>query len=274
MTVEKSSFRSPSLEQETIESLSRKLFEANLQLKQLQQEREEMLANISHDLRAPITAIRSAVDYLRSGQPLSDSEIQSSLRLIDHRTATLENLVQDMYYLFCVEDTSRALQTVTLDAIPFLEEAFFDITSSSRYETHDMILDLPENNPCRITIDIQKIIRVLENLMTNAEKYSAPDSRIVFRAFPEKSGEGEAPLLSISVTDNGIGIPPEAIPKLFNRTFTVSSARTPGSPTGSGLGLAIAKAITERHGGSIRCESTPGKGSCFTVTLPCTLTEP
>ena len=147
MTVEKSSFRSPSLEQETIESLSRKLFEANLQLKQLQQEREEMLANISHDLRAPITAIRSAVDYLRSGQPLSDSEIQSSLRLIDHRTATLENLVQDMYYLFCVEDTSRALQTVTLDAIPFLEEAFFDITSSSRYETHDMILDLPENNP-------------------------------------------------------------------------------------------------------------------------------
>ena len=89
----------------------------------------------------------------------------------------------------------------------------------------------------------------------------------VFRAFPEKSGEGEAPLLSISVTDNGIGIPPEAIPKLFNRTFTVSSARTPGSPTGSGLGLAIAKAITERHGGSIRCESTPGKGSCFTFTL-------
>ena len=133
---------------------------------------------------------------------------------------------------------------------------------------------MPEGNPCRITIDIQKIIRVLENLMTNAEKYSAPDGRIVFRAFPEKSGEGEAPLLSISVTDNGIGIPPEAIPKLFNRTFTVSSARTPGSPTGSGLGLAIAKAITERHGGSIRCESTPGKGSCFTVTLPCTLTEP
>ena len=274
MAVEKSSFQSPSLEQETIESLSRKLFEANLQLKQLQQEREEMLANISHDLRAPITAIRSAVDYLRSGQPLSDSEIQSSLRLIDHRTATLENLVQDMYYLFCVEDTSRALQTVTLDAIPFLEEAFFDITSSSRYETHDIILDLPEGNPCRITIDIQKIIRVLENLMTNAEKYSAPDSRIVFRAFLEKPEEGESPLLSISVTDNGIGIPPEAIPKLFHRTFTVSSARTPGSPTGSGLGLAIAQAITRRHGGSIRCESTPGKGSCFTVTLPCTLTEP
>lgn len=118
----------------------------------------------SYSLRAPITAIRSAVDYLR---------------LIDHRTATLENLVQDMYYLFCVEDTSRALQTVT----------------------------------------------------------------------------------------------PDAIPKLFHRTFTVSSAHTPGSPTGSGLGLAIAQAITRRHGGSIRCESTPGKGSCFTATLPCTLTE-
>ena len=112
--MEKQTFLSPSIEPESIESLSQKLLEANLQLsnanrelEKLQQERETMLANISHDLRAPITAIRSAIDYLTSGQNIRLEDYESSIRLIDHRTATLENLIQDMYYLFCVEDTSK-----------------------------------------------------------------------------------------------------------------------------------------------------------------------
>ena len=105
--MEKQTFLSPSIEPESIESLSQKLLEANLQLsnanrelEKLQQERETMLANISHDLRAPITAIRSAIDYLTSGQNIRLEDYESSIRLIDHRTATLENLIQDMYYLF------------------------------------------------------------------------------------------------------------------------------------------------------------------------------
>ena len=101
--MEKQTFLSPSIEPESIESLSQKLLEANLQLsnakrelEKLQQERETMLANISHDLRAPITAIRSAIDYLTSGQNIRLEDYESSIRLINHRTATLENLIQDM----------------------------------------------------------------------------------------------------------------------------------------------------------------------------------
>ena len=74
--------------------------------------------------------------------------------------------------------------------------------------------------------------------------------------------------LRILVADQGPGIPPEDIDRIFGRTYTVSSARTPGSATGSGLGLAIVKAITERHGGTVCCESAPGVGSTFIVTLP------
>ena len=136
----KVSFISPSVEKETIESLSQKLLEvnrqlteANRELKRVQSEKEEMLSNISHDLRAPITAIRSALDYLNSGQEISLEDYIASLQLIDRRTQTLENLIQDMYYLFCVEDTSRELELVTLEAAPFLEEYFYDMISDKRY---------------------------------------------------------------------------------------------------------------------------------------------
>ncbi len=269
---EKASFSSPSMEAETIESLSLKLLDANnklnqtnQELKRLQKEREEMLSNISHDLRTPITAIRSAVDYLTSGQEISSDDYQNSLQLIDHRTKTLENLIQDMYYLFCMEDTSRELQWETLDAAPFLEEYFYDALPDSRYESHDMVLDVPQNLSCTITVDIQKMIRVLDNLMTNAAKYSAPESRIVLGA----RLSADASRLFISVTDNGAGIPAESLPHIFNRTYTVSSSRTPGSATGSGLGLAIVKAVVERHGGTVDCKSELGKGSTFTISLPC-----
>lgn len=108
-------FRSPSLEQETVEELSRRLLEitaqlnaSNRSLQHLQQERTEMLANLSHDLRAPLTAIRSAVDYLTSGQSLSAQDIEGALTLIDHRTGTLEHLIRDMYELFTLEEIGRA----------------------------------------------------------------------------------------------------------------------------------------------------------------------
>lgn len=269
--MEKQTFLSPSIEPESIENLSQKLLEANLQLsnanrelEKLQQERETMLANISHDLRAPITAIRSAIDYLTSGQNIRLEDYESSIRLIDHRTATLENLIQDMYYLFCVEDTSKELDLQPIDALPFLEEYFYDATAASLYDDHEMILDLPEDLQCQIDIDVQKMVRVLDNLFTNAAKYTPKGSSINLRAKITSDHQ----FLQIAVSDNGPGIPPEALPHLFGRTYTVSASRTPNSATGSGLGLAIVKAIVERHNGIVFCSSQLGKGSTFTIQLP------
>lgn len=270
MPSEKQTFSSPSIEPESIESLSQKLLEANLQLssanrklEKLQQERETMLANISHDLRAPITAIRSAIDYLTSGQNVRPEDYESSIRLIDHRTSTLENLIQDMYYLFCVEDTSKELDLQPIDALPFLEEYFYDTTASSLYDDHKMILDLPADLHGQINIDVQKMVRVLDNLFTNAAKYTEEGSSIILSAQITSNQ-----FIEITVSDNGPGIPPEALPHLFNRTYTVSASRTPNSATGSGLGLSIVKAIVERHHGTVSCTSQPGKGSTFTIQLP------
>ena len=259
-------FVSPSLENAKIEELTKQLMEANLKLSELQKEREMMLANISHDLRAPITAIRGAIDLANSGAELTEDDFKKTIALVDRRTKTLEDLINDMYYLFCVEDKARPMEFEKLKLGPFLEEYFYDAIVDKRYDDFDMKLDVPEDLSCDIKADTQKFLRVLDNLMTNAAKYSkdTKDPSITLSAYTEGSDK-----VIITVSDTGNGIPKEAIPNLFTRTYTVSDARTPeGKASGSGLGLAIAKAIVERHGGKIRCESEIGKGTKFIITLP------
>ena len=267
----RSVFRTPALEQETAEELSRRLLDVTTQLnatnrslQRLQRERTEMLANLSHDLRAPLTAIRSAVDYLTSGQSLSSQDIESALSLIDHRTTTLEHLIRDMYELFLLEDPSRTFSFRKLDALSFLEEYFYTALPDSCYAGHTLQLSVPSGLHATLWADPGKLVRLLDNLLSNAAKFAPSHTTITLAAEPS----GDASGLRISVTDQGPGILPEDIERIFCRTYTVSSARTPGSATGSGLGLSIVKAIAERHGGSVSCESTPGAGSTFHVTLP------
>lgn len=272
----KSAFEAPKVESDSIEALSLKLLgvtdelmKANSELQsknealyKSEKARKEMLANISHDLRAPLTAIRSSIDLINSMETISKEDIESTLGLIDRRVSTLESMVQDMYYLFCVEDEGRKLDLKDVDAGSFLEDYFFDATVDSRYDNHDMHLEVPMDLKCTIRIDVQKTIRVLDNLFTNAAKYSGDGSEIVLGA----AIDGDK--LMISVRDNGVGIDADALEHIFERTYTVSRSRTPGVESGSGLGLAIVKAVVEREGGSIKCVSFPGEGTSFIIKLP------
>ena len=263
-------FQSPNLESKTIEELTVQLLETHSKLQLLQKERQMMLVNTSHDLRAPITAIRSAID-LALTNALSEEDLRKTLSIIDKRTAVLEDLINDMYYLFCVEDTSRPLNIQTVDACTFLEEYFYNATIDSRYDAFDMQLDVPTDLNCTINIEPQKIVRVLDNLMTNSAKYAGEKAsyiRLSAIIYKDDTTHSDCQLI-ISVSDDGCGIAPEALPHIFSRTYTVSNARTPGASSGSGLGLSIAKAIIERHGGTINAESTLGQGATFTVSLPC-----
>jgi len=264
-------FKLPEVESGSIEALSLKLIQTTTELSKKnealaksERERKEMLANISHDLRAPITAIRSSLDLLDSYEEITKEELSNTLGLIDRRVATLESLIQDMYFLFSVEDDNRKFECEKVEVIPFLESYFYDAIIDSRYDNHDMQLDLPMLSGIYVNIDIQKTIRVLDNLFTNAAKYSGEGSQILLSGkFPEAGHS-----IEISVSDNGVGIPAESVERIFERTYTVSSARTPGKETGSGLGLSIVKAVIEKQGGSVRCESELGKGTIFTITLP------
>jgi len=268
-------FLSPNLESKTVEELTIQLLEAHSKLQTLQKEREMMLANISHDLRAPLTAIRSAVDLGLSTKNPSAEDIHKILSLIDKRTVVLEDLINDMYYLFCVEDSSRPLKTEQVDACTFLEEYFYDATIDSRYDAFDMQLDVPANLNCNINIDPKKMVRVLDNLLTNSAKYAGETATFIRLSahIQENEPTCSGSQLIISVSDDGCGIAPEALPHIFKRTFTVSDSRTPGTSSGSGLGLSIAGAIVERHGGTIKAESELGKGTSFIISLPCSCSQ-
>ena len=111
-------------------------------------------------------------------------------------------------------------------------------------------------------IDIESFTRTLDNLFTNAYKYSKEGATIGLKAYNDHNK------IVIVVYDTGLGIPKADIPKIFNRSYTVSSARTPETVTGSGLGLAIVKTIVEHHKGRVRCESELGVGSKFFIELP------
>jgi len=253
----------PQIEKNTIEELSEKLIKTNRELEQLKKEREISFANISHDLRAPMTAIRSALDLALCDDSMSREELFETLRIIDRRSKTLEALIGDMYYLYTVEKADNGEKFEEIEAVPFLEEFYYDLTADPRYDDFDLKLDIEPGNDCLINVCVQEIVRVLDNLFSNALKYSGKGSVIKLKA---RYGDGA---LSVSVADNGAGIPKDKLNFIFDRTYTVSDARTPlGEKTGSGLGLAIVKAIIEKHGGSIICKSDQGKGTEFTVTLP------
>lgn len=263
----KKTFEQPIVAENTIEELSRKLLKANEELKKAENSRKMMLENISHDLRAPLTAIRSTIDYFKHKSyeeklSLSIDEMNYLLSVLDVRTKTLEVLINDLYYLTVLESNQNVFDFVKIPLGQFLEEYFFSLEIDERYVDYVLRLDFPENFEVTVNIDVAKMSRVLDNLFTNARKYSDLGTTITLGAMPKEE------MVCFYVKDNGRGIPKDAIQYIFERTYRVSESRTPDKEAGSGLGLSIAKTIVIRHGGNISCVSKEGEGSCFFVDLP------
>ena len=274
--MERKKFSEPQLN--TIEGLTAKLLEVNHKLQESEAARSRMLENISHDLRAPLTAIRSAVDYLtdiKDDSELDGNEIRQIANLLDMRTRTLEVLVSDLYYLTSLDNVNNALKLEQVPLGAFLEEYFLSATIDEKYDERKLDMQIPEGFEYEVMMDVSRLTRVLDNLFTNALKYSNSGDEITLKAYVPERAELQtvieeydgAEYAAFSVIDTGIGIDAEKVGKVFERTFMVSDARTPSQTTGSGLGLAIAKGIVEKHGGRITCQSEIGKGSCFTVYL-------
>ncbi len=262
--MEKKAYSRPEISREELQQelylANISLQEANERLRQEERMRTELFANLSHDLRAPLAALENAIEYLKSGIP-DREERRETLKLMEKRTAFLKRLVEDMFYLAKLENEDAGLETETLELSALLEEYFYSAEAEQSDGERKLSLRLEEGTDCPVCVDPEKIVRVLDNLFTNARKYSGRGDTITLSA--RRRGE----MAEVCVADTGIGISAEALPHIFERSYRVSRARTP-SDGSSGLGLSIAKRIVERHGGSIRCESTPGKGSRFFFTLP------
>lgn len=260
--MKKKSFKKPEL---SVEDLSHALYESNIKLTNTIQERNEIYANISHDLRSPITAIRSSIEYLQSLENPSKEELSSALNLMSERSLVLEKMINDIFLLTKMDFSTYNLNFVSIPIIPFLEDIFFSYDEDPKYSDRKLILDVDDSFEATVSIDVDNMKRVLDNLFNNALKFSTSGDSITLSAKP--SAEGDQVLISIA--DSGIGISKENLENVFNRSFRVSDARTPNAHQGAGLGLSICKSIVEKHNGTIWCCSEgQDKGSTFIISLP------
>lgn len=257
-------YTKPRLEQ--VEDLTLSLLEANKKIKAEQKERDRMLSDIAHDLRAPVNAFRSTLDYIiamRSKNALDDVALDSLLEMLDKRTSGLQKLISDLYFLLTLEQQADSIyhfEHIELGA--FLEEYYYDLELSEDMKDRVLYLDVPAGLNCMVNADTEKLVRVLDNLFSNAVKYSHSGDKIGLVLYSRTRNR-----IVFGVKDMGIGIEEENIDKIFNHSYQAAKARTPDASTGSGLGLTIVKTIIDRHNGKIWCNSKPGEGSEFCIEL-------
>lgn len=248
------------LEEELVE-MNARLLQANERLEQLERNRTELFSNLSHDLRSPLTALVSSVGLLKSDPEMNPEHREELLDLMERRLRSMQTLINDMLLLTKVENPQLPLKLQPVEMRAFLEEFFYGCETDGKYADRELELVLPAGEEKIVSIDPEQMVRVLDNLFTNALKYSSPGTRITL----EGTWEGDRFL--IRVRDKGIGIGAEDLPRVFDRSFRVNKSRSPEDGS-SGLGLAIAKGIVEKHGGEIRCESRLGEGTVFEIRLP------
>ena len=223
--------------------------------------RSDFVANVSHELRTPVTLIQGFVETLLDGAIDDTDESRRFLDIIHRHSDRLKAIIEDLLYLSRIEQDAGDSR-IAFDRAPVaaVVEAAIDV-SLQRAREKDVRIDLTATGDSVTRINAQLLEHAVANLLDNAVKYSERGSSIEIDV-----KEGKMDVL-IRVRDHGVGIAPEHLPRLFERFYRIDKARS-REQGGTGLGLAIAKHIVQAHGGNIEVESTPGKGSVFTIILP------
>jgi PAS domain S-box-containing protein len=231
--------------------------------RQLDRMKSDFVNMVAHELRSPLVAIRQIDSVLLEGLggPLQDKQqelLGRSLVKID----TLLDLINDLLEMARLEAGERVRHRVPTDIGPIIEETAALMEARAREQGLNLSIslgDLP-----RVSADPKQLEEVLTNLISNAINYSPDGGRIGITA--REAGE----FLEIMVTDQGVGIPSEELPKIFDRFYRVKHPKT-RRVMGTGLGLSIVKGIVEAHGGSVDVKSAPNEGTTFRILLPASL---
>ncbi len=229
-------------------------------LSQVDKLKSQFVANVSHDLRTPITSIKGYVDNLLDGIYGELTEKQRrNLKRVQDKCDELISLINDLLDLSRIESGTIMLQAKDVLLRDLIEEVVISLESQS--ERNNISISFSCESNLRLIADPNRLRQILTNLLENAVKFTENDGAVNVDVI-DKEGEVE-----ISVSDTGIGIPESERQKIFER-FHQSVVTKRGSVKGTGLGLAIAKSLVEMHGGDLKVESELGKGSRFYFTLP------
>jgi two-component system phosphate regulon sensor histidine kinase PhoR len=234
------------------------------ELQRLGRARREFVANISHELRTPVTSLQLLAETLNEDVMNDRAMLADVLNKIRAQVDLLKQLTDELMDLALIESGQAPIRLVSLFAGVLVNEAIKPLRPQAERKAIAIETQIPPD--MEVLADPQAIRKVIGNLTHNALKFTPEGGRVTIRAVWENEGAD----VQISIHDTGIGIPAKDLPRIFERFYKVDRARTraQGELRGTGLGLAISKHIVEAHGGMIWAESQEGKGSTFFLTLP------
>jgi two-component system, OmpR family, phosphate regulon sensor histidine kinase PhoR len=234
------------------------LFQDLTEMRNLQTMRRELVGNISHDLRTPLAGIRVMVETLRDGA-IDDKEAATDfLARIENEVDRLTQMVLELTELSRIEAGTAELNKSSVNLNELVNEAITQLKPLAIKQNVTLTPALSDSLPA-VNIDTERISRTISNIIHNAIKFNRSGGRVTVTTTLDNK------TITVKVIDNGIGIPKEGLPHVFERFYKADKSR---NNTGSGLGLAIAKHTIESHGGTIWAQSEEGKGSTFGFTIP------
>ncbi|MFS9142124.1 cell wall metabolism sensor histidine kinase VicK [Streptococcus infantis] len=227
-----------------------------------ERERRLFVSNVSHELRTPLTSVKSYLEALDEGA-LSEPVAPDFIRVSLDETNRMMRMVTDLLHLSRIDNATSHLDVELINFtafITFILNRFDKMKSQDEEKKYELVRDYPITSVW-IEIDTDKMTQVIDNILNNAIKYSPDGGKITVNM---KTTDDQ---MILSISDQGLGIPKEDLPKIFDRFYRVDKARS-RAQGGTGLGLAIAKEIIKQHKGFIWAKSEYGKGSTFTIVLP------
>lgn len=231
------------------------------EIKRLENLRREFVANVSHELKTPLTSIKGFAETLLAGAMKDPQKSEDFLRRVESDADRLTRLIDGLLDLAKIESGALNLKKESLDLCGLFEESL--VLFRPRLEDKKIRVEnkLKAKKPVLVSADSDSLKQVIVNLLDNAIKFNHERGSVTF------DGEVMGNFVKVSVSDTGPGIPPHAISRVFERFYRVDKSRS-REEGGTGLGLSIVKHLVEAHGGEVSCESTLGEGSRFSFTLP------
>ena len=243
--------------QDEIGKLATSFNKMSRDLAQASRLRRQMTADIAHDLRTPLTILRGYTEGLCEGSIEGGRELYDLLHL---EVIHIQHLVEDLRTLSLADAGELTLARRVIDPKALLERAGLAHVVAARQKDISLRVEAPDTLPS-VAVDVERMTQVLDNLITNALRFTSQGEIVLGGASLDGS-------IVLHVSDTGSGIDPEEIKFIFDRFYKADRSRHRDGQAQSGLGLAIAKAIVEAHEGTILAQSTPGKGTRFTIRLP------
>lgn len=244
------------------ENMRQKLKEAKNLQRQYEMNQKEFIANISHDLKTPLTSVKGYIKGIADGVANTPEKMERYIKIVEKKAENMEYMIAELLLFSKLDLPNVPYELKQIDLATYYKDYIEELQFMLSKENIDISFDYDKKESYVVSVDLEKLSRVVSNIIQNSIKYMKQDYKKITIKLNSKENE-----VLVVMTDNGIGVPKEELPLLFDRFYRTDSSRN-STTGGSGLGLAIVKKIIEGHGGTVWARGDAGKGLSIFFTLP------